>query len=288
MLFATAGGAAATRCRPDAVRVGPVCVDRYEESVWRIPPENTWLLLKVRTGRVTLQDLQVGGATRLGEMPRGGCTGTEYGATFPLDGGWTEPLYALSVPGVLPSTCITWYQAEQACRLSGKRLLSNQEWQAAAAGTPDPGPADDQRTTCTTASEFATPAGARARCVSSWGVYDMVGNAWEWVSDWGDFATSCTRFPPAMGDDLSCVGQNATGQVEPAVERRRRDPDRRRAGVRRAGFRRVELVSSNPSYPGAIIRGGNFGIQDRGGVFSIYAGTSPNALSRSIGFRCGR
>jgi hypothetical protein len=30
----------------------------------------------------------------------------------------------VSIPGVLPTTCTTWFQAEQACRLSGKRLLT--------------------------------------------------------------------------------------------------------------------------------------------------------------------
>jgi hypothetical protein len=38
-------------------------------------------------------------------------------------------VYALSIPGVQPSTCITWFQANQACLLSGKRLLTNREWQ---------------------------------------------------------------------------------------------------------------------------------------------------------------
>src|SRR5262249_43834089 len=48
-------------------------------------------------------------------------------------------VYALSIPGVKPTACITWFQANQACLLSGKRLLTNREWQGAATGTPDPG-----------------------------------------------------------------------------------------------------------------------------------------------------
>jgi len=48
---------------------------------------------------------------------------------------------------VLPSGCITWFQANQACLLSGKRLLTNREWQGAAASTPDPG-TDNGTTDC--------------------------------------------------------------------------------------------------------------------------------------------
>src|SRR5439155_597880 len=40
-------------------------------------------------------------------------------------GTWPAPRYAASVPGVPPSTCLTWFHAEQACPLSGKRFLRN-------------------------------------------------------------------------------------------------------------------------------------------------------------------
>ncbi|TMB02876.1 MAG: hypothetical protein E6J70_06345 [Deltaproteobacteria bacterium] len=79
---------------------------------------------------------------------------------------------------------VAWFQAEQACRLSGKRLLRNEEWQAAAAGTPDPGVNDDHTATCATNSDFAALTGARSSCISLWGAHDMAGNVWEWVAEW--------------------------------------------------------------------------------------------------------
>src|SRR5262249_53409405 len=114
------------------------------------------LLSKILKGKVTLADLTAGGAVQLG------CTSAPfnhaaYSVNFRFWGDWTpipgsDPpspgVYAVSVPGVLPTACTTWFRAEQACALSGKRLPTNQEWQRAAAGTPDPGAADDETNTC--------------------------------------------------------------------------------------------------------------------------------------------
>jgi hypothetical protein len=157
-----------TKCAPDAVVTGPTCVDKYEASAWQIPAANTGLIKKVQKGKATLADLTAGGATQL--SPTSSCT-PAYPGTFPANGNWTDPVYAVSIPGVLPSACLTWFQAEQACALSGKRLLTNQEWQRAAAGTPDSG-VDDESTLCNIDGPLFAPTntGSRSACVSKWGV----------------------------------------------------------------------------------------------------------------------
>jgi hypothetical protein len=281
--------AAKNTCPPDAVRVGPACVDRFEASVWRIPAADAKLKKKIQQGKVTLEDLLAASATQASAMPPGTCADVTYGDGFPTTGNWTEPLYAASVAGVPPSTCITWFQAEQACRLSGKRLVTNQEWQAAAQGTPDPGDADDQSTTCATLSEPTTgaPTGARPACISAWGAHDMVGNAWEWTADWLPTATACAAWPDGIGIDLDfvCIGQGDGGVIPttaPSVQR-----IRGRSLARRTRFRRVEETSIVPGVPGGLIRGGNFGIGARGGVFAVYA-IPVYTRSRSTGFRCAR
>ena len=137
------------RCAPDAVKVGTTCVDKFEASVWSIPPSNTSLVKRVQAGKATLAELQAAGAVQLG------CTLVVYGhtaypVTFPDNGNWvpvpgsnppSPGVFAASVAGTKPSACTSWFQAVQACAASGKRLLTNEEWQRAAAGTPDPGSA---------------------------------------------------------------------------------------------------------------------------------------------------
>jgi hypothetical protein len=41
-------------------------------------------------------------------------------------------------------------------------------------------------------------------------------------------------------------------------------------------------------FPAAVIRGGNFSIGERSGVFAYYAGAPPFNVSRGTGFRCAR
>lgn len=247
-LGATIGEAAST-CASDGVQVGPVCVDKYEASVWNIPPEQKGLIKKVKQGKATLDKLLAGGATQV--SPSDSCS-PALPESFPVTGNWTAPLYAVSIPGVPPTACISWFQAEQACALSGKRLLSNQEWQRAAAGTPDPGAADDGSTTCVTNTAGSTNTGSRSTCVSSWGAFDMVGDVWEWVADWGPVAAFCPSGLFGTGD-LNCL-----------------------AGA------------STTTSPGALFRGGSRGNTTGAGVFAVY-GASPASLQASyLGFRCAR
>lgn len=242
-------GEAASSCAPDAVEVGPICADKYEGSVWSIPPEQERLIKKVKKGKVTLTDLTDGGATQI--SPSKSCS-PAFPGSFPVTGNWTAPLYAVSIPGVPPTACISWFQAEQACALSGKRLLSNQEWQRAAAGTPNPGTADDHSTTCVTTSSGPANTGSRSACVSRWGAFDMVGNVWEWVADWIPLSTNC--IPGLFGqNDKNCL-----------------------AGASTAGG------------PGAMMRGDHWSGGVHVGIFAITGISDPSSQSTNFGFRCAR
>jgi formylglycine-generating enzyme required for sulfatase activity len=157
-------------CPPDSVRVGAACLDKYEASVWQVPPADVALIRKIRLGSVTLADLQAGATQR-------GASSDDYGAACIDSGVGCLDLYAVSIPGVAPSRRLTWFQAIAAARNAGKRLLTNAEWQAAALGTPDGAPC------LVTIGPPGGPTGS-AGCVSNTGLFDMVGNLSEWVADW--------------------------------------------------------------------------------------------------------
>jgi formylglycine-generating enzyme required for sulfatase activity len=134
-------------CPGDSVPVGTVCMDKFEVSVWRVPnptTTNAGLVTKIRQGKATAADLLAGGATQRGAI------GDNYAPCTDNGQNCTNDLYAVSLPSVLPSAFITWFQAQEACANSGKRLPTSAEWQMAANGTPDPGP--DNGTTSPAAS----------------------------------------------------------------------------------------------------------------------------------------
>lgn len=168
-------------CPPEMARVGDVCVDRWEATLVERTPD---------------------GGTRVHpyyEQP-------DPGVTY----------VARSSPGVFPQAYINRPESAAACRAAGKRLCTLREWFRACRGAhkwPFPYGAREVAGLCNTGKAhllgrfygenprfwsyehvfndprldqvpgFLARTGAYSSCVSSGGIYDMVGNLDEWVSD---------------------------------------------------------------------------------------------------------
>lgn len=290
-------------CPADMVAAGDFCIDIVEASMWRRLDGG-----KVDCGAVQEAveqakaapfawddgDMAIwyGGAHPMcggeGEKPDlckfeqfgnpPGCANfdTCYDYPEPKNGNFSSPLYSCAIVGVAPARACTWFQAQQACVFSGKRLCDNAEWQGAAGGTPDPYNSDPggDNEPCNiwgnskpSGSEWATvgqtiKAGTAKDCVSAHGVYDMVGNLMELTADWW-----------GQGPN------NADGShADPAYMK--------------DGFWNVDAAEHagiSPPYttlPGTAHRGGAYDYGSEAGVFSICLTDGPAAYLHTVGYRC--
>lgn len=243
--------AVAAACPDDSVASGTVCIDKYEASIWYVPPEEKALINKIQKGEVKLADLTDAGAIQLGlaagDLAANGCPATGNGCVN---------VYAVSIPGVRPAGFNTYFQAAAAARNALKRLSTNHEWQAAALGTPDGAPCNvgpDE-----TLNPVPANTGSQPGCVSDVGAFDMVGNLWEWVAEWRAFAPGCFTLSATFGGDLSCVGGPTGGGETGAVIR------------------------------GGFFGPFNLGGGTHAGVFAVRANITPSFSPYGIGFRCAR
>jgi formylglycine-generating enzyme required for sulfatase activity len=242
-------GLPVTRCGVDAVVAGTVCLDEYEASVWRVPEPSTTnatLVRRIQRGTATQADLLAGGATQLGTE------GDDYAPCTDNGQNCANDIYAVSLPLEIPSANITWFQAQEACANSGKRLPTNAEWQVGVNGTLDP-VSDDGTTDCNSTGHSASLTGSRGKCVSARGAFDMVGNLDEWVADWVPLSTACPNWGSFSNDFMCLAGASTTGNG-----------------------------------PGALLRGGDFFSGRIAGPLTVFGTFEPSRSEEFVGFRCAR
>ncbi len=168
---------------------------------------------------------------------------------------------AATKAGALPWRYITRAEAMTACTKSGKRLPTAAEWYSVSLGT--------RTASCAVSSGAVEQTGVRTDCISAAGLYDTVGNVWEWVSDDVIDGVYQGRSLPAAG----YVTQVDSGGVATVTSQ---NPASSTDGY----------LWTNKTGAFGLIRGGFYGSQSDAGLSTIQAETSPNFSGTAIGFRC--
>jgi len=219
------------------------------------------------------------------------CTAcTPSSGAFGTTSGVGTTTVAYSKVNVAPLVRVSQLQARQMCANAGKYLCTSEEWLGAANlngnyyNLPTTLSASsgyycvvDSNTYCNYAgnsnkacntSQYSS---GTSNCVSSEGVYDMVGNVWEWTNETVSYTKPCEP----VGTSGSCYW-NGTNFINTTT-----------SATAVFGNDYVYFLDNLVARSGyAVLRGGGWDVGANAGPFSAYLNSGPTVTYSIVGFRC--
>lgn len=169
-----------------------------------------------------------------------------------------------SAPDATPWAYVSYHQASELCAKAGKRLPSSEEWYTFALGSPD-------TDACNTNTGVLRTLHADSACKNAYGIYDAVGNVWEWVDGVVKDGSYNGRAVPESGY-VTAADEHGIATLTQSTA-----PD--------PNFH-DDYFWSEPTGEYGILRGGFYGSGKDGGLYGIQAKTPLSFSSGAIGFRC--